>query len=203
MKFNLTFITFLVLLLAGFGSGFAAQPDKVDETALTFEENINIPAIGSKKAAQAVRTAMTELSRRINDAHLSASTERNGEIVCVTVPCADLFRANARELSPSAHIILDKLKPYISRPEQFKVIIAVHSDNSGDQEYLDELTADRANAIDEYFASHYTRELNIIPYGIGSDEPKTNNVTMRNRALNRRVEFYFIPTSAYIAHLQR
>jgi outer membrane protein OmpA-like peptidoglycan-associated protein len=180
----------------------SAAPEVVDEMSMTLEENIAYPRIAAKKAAH-VRKAMTELRRKLADRKFRATLDRDGEVVCVTIPAADLFRANSREVSPEGRRVLESLTRYVSHREQFKVLVAVHSDDTGDEQYSDELTSDRANAIDDYFNSAAGREVNLIPYGIGRDEPVGGNATVKSRAANRRVEIFFVPTIAYIKHLTK
>lgn len=191
---------FLLLLCAS--EGTAAEPDVVDELSMTLEENIDYPAVAARKAGP-VRDAMDELCRRLAERKYPATLVRGGEVVCVVIPASELFRANARELSPEGRDRLDGLGRYVSHREQFKVLVAVHSDDTGDGHYAEELTSDRANAIDRYFSESLGREPNLIPYGIGHDEPVANDATLRNRAANRRVEIFFVPTIAYIKHLTK
>lgn len=179
----------------------AAEPaEAVDELSMTLEENITYPQVSAKRA-QAVRSAMGELRRKLAAKGFKADTERNDEVVSIVIPASELFRANACELSPEGRKKLNALKEYVNHREQFKVLVAVHADDTGDEEYSEQLTADRANAIDDYFCDQAGHELNIIPYGIGHDEPLANDATMKNRALNRRVEIFFVPTVAYLKYL--
>lgn len=195
-------LSLILLCVSAAIPAVAADPDAVDEMSMTLEENIAYPRIASKKAAS-VREAMTELKRKFDDRKFRTGLERNGEVVSVTIPAADLFRANSRELSPEGRRLLEPLTRFVSHREQFKVLVAVHSDDTGDEQYSDDLTSARANAIDDYFNASAGREVNLIPYGIGRDEPVGGNATVRSRAANRRVEIFFVPTIAYIKHLTK
>ena len=192
----------ILLCLSATLPAASAAPEVVDEMSMTLEENIAYPRIAAKKAAH-VRKAMTELRRKLADRKFRATLDRDGEVVCVTIPAADLFRANSREVSPEGRRVLESLTRYVSHREQFKVLVAVHSDDTGDEQYSDELTSDRANAIDDYFNSAAGREVNLIPYGIGRDEPDGGKDKVKSRAANRRVEIFFVPTIAYIKHLTK
>ena len=122
----------------------------------------------------------------------------------VTVEASKLFRANSTVLREGAAAVLQPLVPYLKRTDNYKIVLAVHSDDTGDAEYSDRLTADRASAIDSFVASKTGGgESNIIPYGLGSDEPVASNAGIRNRAANRRVEFYFIPTEEFISKVKK
>ena len=193
-------LTFLLASLLSVSPVFAAQPEEVDEFAMTLEENIDYPRISPRKA-KPVCEAMAQLRKKLADRKYAATLERDGQVVCVTIPAAELFRANSRTLSPEGRKRLEELGRYVAHREQFKVLVAVHSDDTGDTAYSDDLTSERANAIDDYFTETLGREPYLIPYGIGRDEPLHSNTTLINRASNRRVEIFFVPTIAYIKHL--
>lgn len=191
-------LTAAILCLAVSAGALAEKAADFDPTTASIEENIKYPPV-AEKHSKAVQTRMAELKEDLREAGYDAGLVRSGEVVIVTIPCSALFSPNETSLSSKAAAKLAGLKQFVNRKDDFKVVIAVHSDNTGDQTYADRLTADRANAIDEYFyKADSNRETGIIPYGIGADEPVADNHGNANRAKNRRVEFYFIPTQEYI-----
>lgn len=174
------------------------QNDAFDPYTATIEENINHPTVANKYSVT-VSEAMAPLARTLRKAGFATSTVRSGQVVVVTIPCSELFAPNATELKPEAAALLAKLKPYMSRTDNYKVLIAAHSDNTGDDMYADHLTSDRATAVDEYFYHDADNvETGFIPYGLGSDEPVASNIGVLNREKNRRVEIYFVPTQNFI-----
>lgn len=198
-KFRIGLLAVLLLMLLA-STAQAAAPESVDESGMTLQENIAYPAVNPKKAEK-VRAAMEELVKKMRGQRLTVDTERDGEVVCVTIPAAALFRANGRVISPEGRKVLSALERYVGKHEYFKVLVAVHTDNTGDEKYADEITDDRANAIEDYFIHECGRDINLIPYGLGFDEPVASNATLKGRAANRRVEFFFVPTVTYIKHL--
>ena len=126
------------------------QSTDFDPYSATIEENINHPSVGNKHSVT-ISEAMAPLSRTLRKAGFATSTVRSGQVVVVTIPCSELFAPNATELKPEAAAILAKLKPYMTRTDNYKVLIAVHSDNTGDATYADRLTSHRATAVEEYF----------------------------------------------------
>lgn len=184
-------------LYAGLSAGAQKNAD-FDAATASIEENIRHPQV-QEKYSKAVVALMTELKDKLKAAGFTASQVRSGEVVLVTIPCSVLFAPNETKLSAKGISKLAALKPFVVRQDDFKVVLAVHSDDTGDEVYADRLTSDRANAVDEYFyKENGNRETDIIPYGIGSDEPVADNHGYANRAKNRRVEFYFIPTAEFI-----
>lgn len=174
------------------------QNSDFDPYSATIEENINHPVVGNKYSVT-LSEAMAPLARTLRKAGFSTTTTRSGQVVVVTLPCSELFAPNATELKPEAAAILSKLKPYMTRTDNYKVLIAVHADNTGDATYADRLTSDRATAVDEYFYHEAgNEETGFIPYGLGYDEPVASNIGVLNREKNRRVEIYFVPTQNFI-----
>lgn len=170
-----------------------------DPETATIEENIRHPEV-SAKHTEAIASAMSELITRLREAGFKTTGVRSGLVAMVTIPCADIFAPNSTDITSKGKTLLAKLRPIIENSADYKVIVAVHSDNTGDSTYADRITADRANAIDQYYY-HVAgnTDIGIIPYGLGSDEPVAANQGTRNRAKNRRVEFYFVPTEKFIS----
>lgn len=174
-----------------------------DPLSASIAENLATPAVKPKESP-AVVAAMGNLQKALKNANYTADTTRSGEVVMVTIPCAELFAPNSGTLLPSAPQKLKGLVPYVKRTDNFKVIIAVHADDTGDDLYAEQITTDRANAVDEYFFSVMNEEdTGIIPYGLGNDEPVAANTSVKNRAKNRRVEIYFVPTEDFIDKSKR
>lgn len=190
----------VLFLSAGLCTCFASlaqDKDAFDPFSADIEENVSTPAV-PPKYSEAVAAAMSPLGKALKDAGLKVSKVRSGEVVMAEIPASALFAPNSRELRLDAGRFLSPLLPYVKRTDKYKVVIAAHADNTGDSAYADDLTADRANAVDAYFEKETGEDSQAIPYGIGSDEPIAPNVGVKNRASNRRIEIYFIPTKEFI-----
>lgn len=194
----------LVLIIAGWLIGCAALGAAVfDPLAADIDDNLRHPPVPAK-AAQAVSGAMGQLVRTLRAEGYSVQAVRDGQVALVTIPASQLFMPNETTLKDSAAAKLRPLMPYIMRSDNYKVIVAVHSDDTGDEVYNDRLTTERANAVDEYFYGlNSNADTGIIPYGLGYDEPVAPNNSIADRARNRRVEIYFVPTAEYIEKIRR
>lgn len=182
---------------------FTAVCEDFDPLGAGIEENLRHPKVPNKAAA-AVTSAMSQFVRTLRNQGLTVSAVREGQVVLVTIPAARLFAPNSTVLKEDAGAVLRTLMPYIKRPDNYKVIVAVHSDDTGDEQYNDTLTSERANAVDEFFFSlNNNQETGIIPYGLGYDEPVAPNNSIEGRSWNRRVEIYFVPTQEYIDKIRR
>lgn len=192
-------VSILLVLVAGMAlcSAYAAAKDDFDPLSADIEQNIAAPPVPHRQA-EAVAAAMNALARKLKTEGYAAECVRSGEVVMITVPCSELFAPNSTTLKTDASKRLAGLLPYVKRTDNYKVLIAVHSDNTGDDMYTEQLTADRANALDQYFSAVVSNSDNIIPYGLGADEPVAANTGVANRARNRRVEIYLVPTQLFI-----
>ncbi len=195
-------LKFFLLSLALAAEAVCTAAD-FDPLEATLQENINHPAVQTRYQ-EAVAQAMTPLLRTLRNGGYSATTERRGEVVTVTISADELFRPNTAELNSRASAILTPLWDQIKRTEKYKVLIAVHSDDTGDTMYSDRLTEERANAVDEFFyVLNSNRDTDIILYGLGREDPVASNVSIANRRKNRRVEIFFIPTEQFINSVKR
>ena len=183
------------ILVAGI-SVCEVQAESSDPFDLNLEQNINNPAIPSKSQSM-VKDHIDRLKSSLERQGFRPTRTRRGEVLTITIPCEQLFRANETTLSPQGRQLLAKLSLPADSEGQYKILVAVHSDDTGEIEYSDNLTAERANAIDDFFAKEKSFPgIAIIPYGIGRDEPTVRNDSVKNRAQNRRVEIYFVPEEA-------
>ncbi|MBD5232735.1 MAG: OmpA family protein [Bacteroidales bacterium] len=202
LVFN-TLRTFTAAALLCVASAATAQSkDDFDPFAADIEENVSTPAVPAKYSA-AVASAMGNLARTLKEAGYKVEKVRSGEVVMVVIPSSTLFAPNALTLKPEAAAKLRPLVPYVKRSDKYKVVIAAHADNTGDTKYADEITAERATAVDAFFEKEIGVESQAIPYGLGFDEPVAPNTGINNRAANRRIEIYFIPTKEYIDNIKK
>ncbi len=181
----------------------AQKEQPFDPLTATIEENIQTPKVSPKKS-EAVVAVMKELRKSLAAAKYNTSAVRSGEVIMVTIPCSELFAANDTKLADKAKAVLTPLEPYIQATDLYKVVIAVHTDDTGDETYADRITDQRAEAIDEFFSkANHGKDSGIIPYGLGKDEPLAPNTSLSRRQKNRRVEIYFIPTGQTIQRAKK
>ena len=171
----------------------AAQEQEQDVLELSLDQNLALPEV-PKKAKTYVKTAMDQLRRHLVKSGFEAEMLRDGEVIELTVPCADLFGAGALDTKSAAAERLRPLAIVAREPNKYKMLVAVHTDDTGDDVYADSISAARANAIDDLlWQLAGVDETNVVPYGLGKDEPRVPNTTRINRATNRRVEIFIIP----------
>lgn len=184
-----------LLLIAVMATAIAIAEDTstADNLDMSVDENLAVPVV-PPKAKNYVKASMDQLRRYFVKEGYATALLRDGEVIEVTVPCTSLFAPGATDLKESAASALKPFGIIVREPLKYKMLVTVHTDDTGDIMYADSITAARANAIDDYLwqlASE--KETNVIPYGLGRDEPKGPNNSIEARNANRRVEFIIIP----------
>lgn len=191
-KIILLFIVLSVFQMLPTAQLFAADVIS-DPYELSLEENINTPSIPNKKR-NIVKDAISHLRQQFEKAGFATGRLRQGDAFLITIPCSELFNSNSIQLSETGKRLLDKFNILDDEKDKYKLLIAVHTDDTGEDAYAESLTSERANAINDYFDSECDlKDMTIIPYGLGRDEPLNPNDSIKNRARNRRAEIYIIP----------
>ncbi len=165
---------------------------------LSITDNLKIPKLGSQKS-NIKSYQLVEAKKLVASGQQSVEMMRGGEIVIVTLDTSDLFYPNETDLKPTVGKFLNPFVKYLQVPDFYRMIIAVHSDNTGSQSYTDELTNKRAMSVMQWFSEHAECSDYVIPYGIGSAEPLVLNNSMENRAKNRRLEIFLVPGKRMIS----
>lgn len=118
---------------------------------------------------------------------------RNKEVTVITIPAHDLFDPNSTTLKKGAETYLNPIKRYMKNPDMFRVLLVMHTDNTGSEQYRDELTADRVDAVMDWFDEHGADTSFTFPYAFGDETPILPNTSVDNRDRNRRLEVYLMP----------
>lgn len=156
---------------------------------------MSTPAV-PPRASAAVGRHIKTIENFFKKQGFETRTERNGEVLVVVIPAADLFDANEIELRPESLRKLKSFEQAIVNPEAYRIIIICHSDDTGDEAYSDRLTSQRAenvHAVFEQIASEKNITSNIYHLGCAADKPLKPNNSIANRRENRRVEIVIVP----------
>lgn len=128
---------------------------------------------------------------------------RNREVLVITIPARLLFAPNDVELKETATKYLTPIKRYLSEPDLYRVMLAMHTDNTGSDQYREELTADRVDAVYEWFETHGSPTAFLFPYALGDDMPLKPNTSMADRDANRRLEIYLVPGEKMLSQAKK
>jgi len=99
-----------------------------------------------------------------------------------------LFRSGSFELLPGARERLAKVSGIILAYPSLKVAVEGHTDSVGSDDYNQNLSEQRAEAVRAYFVQQGIPAVSVEARGFGKTEPIASNDTPEGRQQNRRVE---------------
>ena len=191
-------IGLLAILLA-----LAATPADAQKTLpldeMSFAELIN--SVDPGKQADMVRTFQEReasnvllKNRTLSESNgCTVDAVRNREVLVVTIPAGRLFGSNQTELREDAGKYLEPFKRYLKNPDMYRVLLVMHTDNTGSETYREEITVDRAEAVTEWFEKSGADVSYLFPFAMSDDIPLVPNDSFENRDRNRRLEIYLVP----------
>lgn len=118
---------------------------------------------------------------------------RNKEVLLITIPAHLLFDPNETELKPGAQDYLVPIKRYLKDPDMFRVLLVMHTDNTGSEDYRELITVERVNSVFDWFEDSGVNTSYLFSYALGDGMPLKTNNSMENRDKNRRLEIYLVP----------
>lgn len=183
------------------GSAATPAPDTeqtVDLSEYSLQENLHLPEV-PKKQQSYIKEYMLREARSLQKMGYKIETMRRGEVVIASIPASKLFAPNDSTLLPGAAALLKNFLPYFRVPGRFKVILAMHSDDTGSEPYLYQLTERRIVSLYDYFDENARQTELLMGYPMGPSEPLAPNDSRQRRDDNRRLEIYIVPGPVLIA----
>lgn len=120
----------------------------------------------------------------------TVETYRNKEVLLITIPASKIFAPNSTEIRPEARALLAPLKRYLKDPDMYRVLMVMHTDNTGSEEYRDNLTEDRSTALFEWYQNEGADTRYLFPYAMGDEMPLVETIpwiTVRKTAVWRYI----------------
>ncbi len=103
------------------------------------------------------------------------------------------FDQNRAELKEESKIVLDEFASYLKENKSIIIQIHGHTDNAGQPNDNQNLSADRAFTVFEYLRNAGVNKEQISAHkGFGESKPVASNDTEEGRAKNRRTEFLIV-----------
>lgn len=126
-----------------------------------------------------------------------AKVERVGEGIDVTfdennpdgTKAGVYFATNKFDISSNSKLALDKMVQIFSEYPETNILVEGHTDDVGTDAYNMTLSEKRANAVGDYLKGAGVSSSRFTIKWYGETQPKVENNSAENRALNRRVEF--------------
>ncbi len=140
---------------------------------------------------------MDKQAEKIKTEIPGAKVERIGEGINVTFDennpdgskAGVYFETNKYGISANSQLALDKLQKIFTEYPETDILIEGHTDNVGTESYNMSLSKRRANAVANNLTTASVSSSRVITKWYGESQPKVENTSDANRALNRRVEF--------------
>ena len=118
----------------------------------------------------------------------NAKIERIGEGIKITFDSGILFETNSSNLQAVARGNIESLAKILSKYPDTNILIEGDTDNTGTDEYNQELSERRAQAVADYQMGLGIAGTRISTVGLGETNPVATNDTDYGRQQNRRVE---------------
>ena len=162
----------------------AAETDKARQAAAQ-SESLRQQAEKEKQQAEYEKQ---ELRARLLQQLNSILATRDSARGLVANMSDVLFRSGSFELLPGARERLAKVSGIVLAYPSLHVTVEGHTDSVGTDEYNQQLSERRAQAVRDYFVQQGINSAAVEAHGYGKSEPIASNDTPEGRQQNRRVE---------------
>lgn len=195
-RYNYRFLLCCLSMMLWLGTPMAdAKDDEPDIYSLSLDENLEQPEIKKKKWAELISKYQYDLAVQLTKQGAKGydvELMRDNEVIVVTIPAANLFMPNDTVVTRLGNQLLRDFVPFLKNPGFYKMLLVMHSDNTGSQAYTLQMTRSRVNAIFDWFEEHVDTDF-VVPYALGDTDPIVANNSIENRSRNRRLEIYIVP----------
>ena len=118
--------------------------------------------------------------------------------ILVTLDSGILFGFDSYALRTAARSNLSDLGRVLAEDsDDYELLVAGHTDNSGAEAYNQTLSERRAAAASDHLATHGIARTQIRTQGLGEMEPMASNETPSGQEVNRRVEVAIFASAEY------
>jgi outer membrane protein OmpA-like peptidoglycan-associated protein len=159
----------------------AAQSDNLRQQAETAKQQ-------AEKEKQQAEYEKQELRARLLQQLNSILATRDSARGLVANMSDVLFRSGSFELLPAARERLAKVSGIVLAYPTLHVTVEGHTDSVGTDDYNQQLSERRAQAVRDYFVQQGINQAALEAHGYGKSEPIASNDTAEGRQQNRRVE---------------
>jgi len=169
---------------------------------LTLDENLMTPEIKNDKQADRIQEFQYNMAVAFKKSNYEVEVMRDDEVIVITIPASQLFDPNDTVLSKLGE---EQLKPFlrmIKNPGFYKMLLVMHSDNTGSSEYTLNLTRQRVNCIFDWFDENGNVDY-VVPYALGETDPLVDNNSVENRKTNRRLEIFLVPEQTMLQQAKK
>lgn len=117
-----------------------------------------------------------------------ATVERVGEGILITFESGLVFDTESYRLRDETKTNLTELSETLKKYEDTNILIEGHTDNTGEDNYNQKLSENRADAVESYLVTQGIKNSRVTTKGYGENQPLDSNESETGRQKNRRVE---------------
>ena len=169
---------------------------------MSLDENLMTPEIKNDKQADRIQEFQYNRAVAFKQTNYDVEIMRDDEVIVITIPASQLFDPNDTVLNKLGE---EQLKPFLrmlNNPGFYKLLLVMHSDNTGSSEYTLNLTRQRVNAIFDWFEENGSVDY-VVPYALGETDPIVDNNSVESRKTNRRLEIFLIPEQTMLQQAKK
>ena len=169
---------------------------------MSLDENLETPEIKNSKHADKVQNFQYDMAVAFKKSNYEVEVMRDNEVIVITIPASQLFEANDTVLTQIGETQLKPFLRMLKNPGFYKLLLVMHSDNTGSSQYTLNLTRQRVNAIFDWFDENGSVDY-VVPYALGETDPIVENNSVENRKRNRRLEIYLVPEKTMLQQAKK
>lgn len=186
-----------------------ARDDEEDIYELSLDENLATPEIKNDKQADRIQEFQYDMAIAFKKSNYAVEVMRDDEVIVITIPASQLFDPNDTVVNSVGEALLKPFLRMLKNPGFYKMLLVMHSDNTGSPVYTLNLTRQRVNAIYDWFDENGSVDY-VVPYALGDTDPvvdENNNIvennSVENRKRNRRLEIYLVPEKTMLQQARK
>jgi outer membrane protein OmpA-like peptidoglycan-associated protein len=120
---------------------------------------------------------------------------REGDQLKLIMPGRLTFDTDSAAVSADFYPILNDVATILKEYEKTRLSIEGHTDSTGDADYNQQLSIERANSVASYLTQRDIENQRLRTLGMGENAPIASNSSQLTREQNRRVELKIIPVT--------
>lgn len=151
-------------------------------------------AEASRSEALAAKAEADDMQRQL--AELQAKQTERGMVLTLGDV---LFDTGAATLKPGADVVMGRVADFMQKNAETKVMIEGHTDSRGSDQYNEELSQRRAEAVRTALATRGIDRNRVEAVGKGEGFPVASNDSSAGQQQNRRVEIVFSDQEGHFA----
>ena len=119
-------------------------------------------------------------------------------IIKYTIPVSELFEPNGFNFMSQSTEYLSPILPFLRHHGKYKVILAMHTDDTGSNDYRKILCDNRILSLYDFFDSKIGTQALVYGFSLSDSAPIHPNNSFKFRAENRRLEIYIVPGPTFM-----